>query len=312
MAEQNLFGSLLRALPVSFLTIGAGVILLVLGYFGFLGENWSKEHQDIVVLSFVCLGLMAVGLGYFEERAERNGTENARKHFKVARIPTSIVVAAMLVGFSAFASYAFVTVVALFVKAWLRPDAHLDSLLRQLETEPASVMMVEIVGTVFGFFIIAALAELLYRLYFSSDDQARDSDPFYLLELLLAGGTVSCIFGLFIFAAAAILLVLGLALMSSAVGMIADRVPERLGQMLLWLEKNRSIRWALPLSGGLLLGTLWLHAYRRARRIGIKPLPPLWQTVLVIFMACIALNGLGLAAWLIAFQLTRHGLHLSQ
>ena len=115
MGIRKHFGWLNADIGRSLALSALGTIMLGVGYSGWVGEWWAKENHDRVSWFILLSGLALAGFHFLGDRAERIGSERARKHFIAATIVLGILVVAMLVGCAALTSLMVGVVIGLFV-----------------------------------------------------------------------------------------------------------------------------------------------------------------------------------------------------
>jgi hypothetical protein len=257
--------------------------VLTLNFYGWLGEPWVKDGFDkLTAPVLLVLGLSLVALCYLQHRAETMGSERARRQFKVAMIVAGTVGVGILIGVAALMSWFFTALGTMLVVPWFRQSSFED-LLTLLEKGPASFV---IAGILLAVIIIGAVGEYVYRLRSNL--------------VVLPDATFGIVLALSVIGLGTLPLALGLSIMLKVVAKKSTSFPEGIGWLLEWLERNRNIKWVLPVFCVMLAAIFALHLYRRARWTGHAwRAPTFLGSAVWVGMVCIGLNFASVAALLI-------------
>ena len=280
-------GEIAPGLVVSVLALAYTAV----GYSGWLGETWKKENHDKVALFSLVMGLGLLGFGYLEQRAERIGSQRARRQFAAAAVVLGIVGFVLTVGASVFAAVLVAVALIMFGGPWLS-SAGLDDWRALLFKEPGILTLAVIL---LGAVIVAGAVEcLLRRSSLKKGRVAQEEAPYVgpwpALTFSIASSAFFLSFG-------GISLVFGLGVLSEVANRNALLFPQPIGSAVAWLDENRSMSWALPVGLVMLLAIGALHLYRRARSgKGIGATPKISEAVLAVSMACLGFNLMALVA----------------
>jgi hypothetical protein len=254
-------------------------LVMVLNSFGWLGKPWIKEDVDkLPPLVCMVLGLLVIAGSYFGHRAETTSSERARRQFRVVQIVAGTVMAGMFFGCAALVSLFVTSLGALLVVPWFHQSSF-DELLTWSEKGPTSFI---IAGILLVLIILGAAGESVYRRHSLNDHQSSDVADMVPLA------TVTIVLALAMIGFGAMTLSLGLGLMLSVLAERATSFSDGMGWLVEWLERNRNIKWMLPVSCTVLAAMVALHLYRRARWAGPDWNAPTFfgSTVRVALVCC--------------------------
>jgi hypothetical protein len=260
---------------------GLAALYGLVGYCGYLGENWIKEGHGKVTVIGIVMGLGLAGVFYLEDRAKRIGSVSARWQFAIASIVAGIAFFVLFVGATVMGAVVVAATLLLVVGPWLPSPYDFRDLLFK---EPG---LLTLAGVLLGMTLLAGASEFAFRRYYLMRAQPTEgsSPP----DSAKPETTISVAGVVFLLSLAAICLMMFLAFAFVMGGRNAAVFPEGVRGIVAWLAQNHSVKWALPGCLVMLSAIAAVHFYRRARWNGATCTEPklLNSVMTVTFTWCL-------------------------